>query len=177
MTLSSATQTTRALRALIASLATIKTETQCRTAGAIRTLDPTLTSTCRFVPTYTRRGREPGPPRPAVDRSQFMSLERPCRLCKSGPERPNHLFFECTAGSFPALHKLLLHSAALQYWCILSQIDTAVRSEDNVEVMGLNATVLSRHAVRLRGSARQLSGPAGSKMSGPVSCPGLLQVF
>jgi hypothetical protein len=54
----------------------------------------------------------------AVDRSQFMSLERPCRLCKSGPEH---------------------QSAVLQYWRILSQIDAAVCSEDHVEVMGLNA--------------------------------------
>jgi hypothetical protein len=48
-----------------------------------------------------------------------------------------------TAGGFrvPALQKLLLQStrAALPYWRILSQIDAAVRSEDHVEVMGLNA--------------------------------------
>jgi hypothetical protein len=45
-----------------------------------------------------------------VYRSQLMSLERPCRLCKSGPERPYQFkfFFECTAlagaSGFPALH-------------------------------------------------------------------------
>ena len=44
-------------------------------------------------------------------------------------------------GGFPALQKLLLQSAVLQYWRILSQIEAAVRSEDHVEVMpvGLNA--------------------------------------
>jgi hypothetical protein len=75
MNLSSATQMTPALRALIASLATTMmqtlrnsaaaqrtqtvlptvptTETQCRTAVVIRTLAPTSTSTCRLVPTYS----------------------------------------------------------------------------------------------------------------------------
>jgi hypothetical protein len=76
-------------------------------------------------PTVTRRSR----------------IERPaCRLCKSGPVHPYHFFFECNASGFPALQKLLLQSAAtLQYWRILSQIDAAVRSEDRVEVLGLNA--------------------------------------
>jgi hypothetical protein len=56
------------------------------------------------------------------------------------------------AGGFPALHKLLLQSAALQYWCILSQIDAAVRSEDHVEVMGLNAAGAALKSVFSDGS-------------------------
>jgi hypothetical protein len=75
MTLSSATQMPRALRALIASLVTMMTKTlcnsaaaqrtqtvlpnvpttvtQCSTAVAIRTLAPTSTSTCRLVPMHS----------------------------------------------------------------------------------------------------------------------------
>jgi hypothetical protein len=85
---------------------------------------------------------------------KFMSLERPCRLCKSGLEHPYHFFFECTAGAsgFPALHKLLLQSAALQYWRILSQIDAAVRSEDHFEVVGLNAAGAALKSVLSDGS-------------------------
>jgi hypothetical protein len=52
----------------------------------------------------------------------------------------------------PRITKLLLQSAALQYWRILSQIDTAVRSEDHVEVMGLNAAGAALKSVFSDGS-------------------------
>jgi hypothetical protein len=52
----------------------------------------------------------------------------------------------------PALDKLVLQSAALQYWRIFSQIDAAVRSEDHVEIMGLNAAGAALKSVFSDGS-------------------------
>jgi threonine dehydrogenase-like Zn-dependent dehydrogenase len=45
----------------------------------------------------------------------------------------------------------------LQYWRILSQIEAAVRSEDHVEVMGLNAAGAALNAV---GEAKDLAREA-----------------
>jgi hypothetical protein len=52
----------------------------------------------------------------------------------------------------PALQKRLLQSAVLQSWRILSQIEASVRSEDHVEVMGLNAAGATLKSVFSDGS-------------------------
>ena len=67
-----------------------------------------------------------------TDRSRFMSLERQCRLCKSGHEHPYHFFFECPAGRLPALRQALLLDAPLQYWLVLAAIQKASLSEDGL---------------------------------------------
>ena len=69
-----------------------------------------------------------------TDRSRFMSLERQCRLCKSGLEHPYHFFFECPAGRLPALRQALLLDAPLQYWRVLAAIQEASLSEDGLEI-------------------------------------------
>jgi hypothetical protein len=120
-----------------------------------------------------RRGREPVPPRPAVDRSQFMSLERPCRLCKSGLEHPYHLLFECTAGGFPALHKLLLQSAALQYWRILSQ--TVRRGRLLIALCGADVQRRAPYGRCVFWLVGQVDPPVRRRV-GP-SCPRLFQVL
>ena len=74
---------------------------------------------------HPRRNSAPGrlqwePPRAAA---------LPCRLCKSGPEHPAHVFFACKADRLLVLRRQLLADAGAMWGRILSKIELAVLSE------------------------------------------------